>query len=328
MSENWYYRASGRECGPVAFDRVAELVRHRRMRPTDEVRHGVDGMWRPVGEVAEFSDLIDGNVGHFEESSQSSGWFYKIDGEIKGPCSASELLHLHDDGTLLSGDLIRQERCETWLAYGHCEMDIEKARLEDCPHESQPDQTSGPSADADADIAVAKSTQKAIPQRIRQRRRRIRSNRRYSFVNLVQRHRLALGVVLLIAISNLAVLAVPNHDADREVYELYAELWATVERMDERSASPDEWSEFGDSVRGNLEPIISRLEEEADVRHPVKQNLMWAGRDNLLPAIDRHQKKANKPAAFPATQQKKLDDLHAHFDDHLREVRQLWRRRR
>ena len=96
-------------------------------------------------------------------------------------------------------------------------------------------------------------------------------------------------VATLIAVwvlANALVFFWPIDDADREYYEAYVAMWRQIEDFRNGNTNPDLWAAFAEEQLAQLGPILADLEDDASAENPRKQQLLWAGRDYLVPVLE------------------------------------------
>jgi len=388
MEREWYYRAYGRECGPVPFERLAELVRHRRLWSADEVRRGASAPWRRVDEYEEFSPLLRQiSRGVVDPSSASGGatrrearlsdeagatserhgmhdWYCQTGDAVQGPFRAHELQQMVADGRLIPLDLVRPGTTGPWREYfrwdKQIEIEIERAAaLKPAPKPgllpsagSSPrgdDSSSAPASDAPREKASADSANDsadsvshsvsesarrvpspavdpaaAAPRRV-PRPASIQSAGRASYRELLREHWFVPTALLLLVVVNvvLGILAQPDV-LNQERHKALSDVYQRMERLRNDRAAPEAWDEFVRDARHELEPLLARLEKEADVHHPIEQHLLWAGRDYLLPLIEQQRMVAADPNRRRGEVDRDTAANEGRFQTHMDEAKRLF----
>jgi len=93
-------------------------------------------------------------------------------------------------------------------------------------------------------------------------------------------------VIAVWVLANAVVFLWPTDDADREYYEAYIAIWRGIE--DFRSSKTDAalWDDFAEEQLSELQSIVDELDDDASPSEPTKQQLLWAGRDYLVPLLE------------------------------------------
>ena len=93
----------------------------------------------------------------------------------------------------------------------------------------------------------------------------------------------SLVVVAFIAINAAILIASADTTGrDREILNRYESIWKSTRELSTKKASDDEWKTFADASIVEIEPILKELQRTANVRQPVRQSLLFGGRENLL----------------------------------------------
>lgn len=66
----------------------------------------------------------------------------------------------------------------------------------------------------------------------------------------------------------------------------YSQVWDELKQKRSANAASSEWDSFASNAKEKLTPIIARLERTASTDNRLAQQLLWAGRDNLLKMLD------------------------------------------
>ena len=90
-----------------------------------------------------------------------------------------------------------------------------------------------------------------------------------------------IGVLLLVAVYKF----VPFGSGDRVTYDQYAQIYAEMQALREKNAADDEWTKLTDRANQVNDVILQDLEKTASAQEPAKQQLLWAGRDYLIPML-------------------------------------------
>jgi len=380
MEREWYYRAYGRECGPVPFERLAELVRHRRLWSADEVRRGASAPWRRVDEYEEFSPLLRQISRGGVESSPAGGgptrrearpsdeaggtaerhgthdWYCQTGDAVQGPFRAHELQQLLADGRLIPLDLVRPGTTGPWREYfrwdKQIEIEIERAAAfrpaetsASLPSAAQSpgkdDSSTAPASAAPRAKSPAGSANDSIDSAGRSpssaieppaaaapripRPASFQSAGRVSYRELLREHWFVPTALVLLVVVNvvLGILAQPDV-VNQERHKALSDVYQRMERLRSDRAAPEAWDEFVRDARHELEPLLARLEQEADVHHPIEQHLLWAGRDYLLPLIEQQRSVAADPNRRRGEIDRDTAANESRFQTHMDEARRLF----
>lgn len=110
---------------------------------------------------------------------------------------------------------------------------------------------------------------------------------------LVHHRRKAARVLVYGGLGVAAFLAFRDpYVGDREFLSRYETLWREARRFGTETTDSD-WRTFADRRIAELEPILRELERSASVHQPIRQNLLFAGRDHLRSIL----KESHPPAA-------------------------------
>ncbi len=86
--------------------------------------------------------------------------------------------------------------------------------------------------------------------------------------------------------ANLAVVCWPTDDGDRECYLAFMRMAEALRSDDLRESPPQRKAMTAAAIR-DLAAILEQIEAEASPSEPIKQQLLWAGRDHLMPALEQ-----------------------------------------
>lgn len=104
---------------------------------------------------------------------------------------------------------------------------------------------------------------------------------------LVKHARVILAVVGLIAL-NIAIMYFFADPVAREleIVSRYELLWNSALKLGSSEASGDDWRAFADNAESELAPLIKEVARSASVQNPVRQELLFLGRDHLRPMLE------------------------------------------
>ncbi len=89
---------------------------------------------------------------------------------------------------------------------------------------------------------------------------------------------------------NYFVLDALNPYAAEQNYELqFSQIYDEMQRYQQDNTTDAQWDAFATNSRQVVEPIIQKLQQNVSPEHPIRQHLLWAGRDCLLPALQNRQ---------------------------------------
>jgi hypothetical protein len=90
-------------------------------------------------------------------------------------------------------------------------------------------------------------------------------------------------VFVIVIVNSLALFALRDpHVGDREILARYEALWRDARKLGDQETSEEDWRNFAGPAIAELEPIVKQLALSASVHQPIRQNLLFAGRDHLL----------------------------------------------
>ncbi len=101
--------------------------------------------------------------------------------------------------------------------------------------------------------------------------------------NAVARHPVLIFGLLAFASINgtLLYLVRDTMTREREILSRFESLLNTAVDFEPKKQSADEWRKFADQAEKELEPLVKELARTASVKQPVRQKLLFAGRDHL-----------------------------------------------
>lgn len=241
--DQWFCRVSGGQFGPVPFDAIVELAQTGHLSSGDEVRNSEDESWVAAGSIK----------GLFAEQPQGA-----CNGSAEGPNKLSRSTQKRD----------KSEPTTSGAAAELLDRVLPKTVRWEGP-EDVPE-----SEDSASATAPPVAPRPVVPKRRRQRKT--------LFALLHVRPKwvfLALGVILLLVC--LRYISFDWTTPDQRIYGAYASFWSEFKELRERKAGESEWAEFFRRVLVQNDPLVEELERTANSAHPVRQHLLWAGRDFL-----------------------------------------------
>jgi hypothetical protein len=322
MADDWYYKSSDAQHGPMSFAALRELAAHGTLRPNHTVRTGTEGAWRFADSIPDLfrprharstsadsiSSTPDAAVSSPVEFASSKVdirasvpelWFYKLDDREHGPISLDELTEL----AAVSGEtareiVIRKNGEDSWIP-------LDSLTKETFAPNSKPDSHFGR---MDGHAATARSARPPAT-------RRTDAYRSHSIVErTISAFRrnvdLLVAATLLVALNAILFATMqPPLASERKYFDALRGIRDEFHSLGQRKTSPDEWRDFRARAEGALEPIIKDLEKTADAAHPIRQHLLWAGRDNLAEMLSR--------AGQPVPNLAAVDEDRLLFEQHM-----------
>lgn len=127
----WYLSKNGQALGPLAEDRLIELIKGQDVSPMDLVYRTGATEWLPISQVVPFAELFKAS-GDPEPNPQDSGakeWvLLKRNSSDKGsefkqlgPFSHKQLLQLIDEGSVKFNDYVWRQGMESWVKISQVE---------------------------------------------------------------------------------------------------------------------------------------------------------------------------------------------------------------
>lgn len=111
----WYCRTEGQKSGPMKVDRLRQLVRSGEVRGTDLVCNKQLDEWRPVFRVEELRAAL--RVRRVKEEGldvETEAWYFRKDGQERGPVSAGFLVEMAVEGWLAAETPVSGPRLDDW----------------------------------------------------------------------------------------------------------------------------------------------------------------------------------------------------------------------
>lgn len=257
----------------------------------------------PLGTGSEDEDWDDDEDGPRAKEDDSKKWWCRIDGQEHGPVELKQLRRTVAVGRLKPDDLVRRGRKGEWVAAStfpelfrkrsskKLAVDLEKITGSD-PEIGTPSTaavgssgagTAGPSRDVAA--LIRQSHAAALDKdRIARKYAAEEEDEPQTFAEKLKRNpKLAVigGLLLLIAVYKF----MPFSSADKGTYDQYAAIYAEMLQLRDSNASDEEWSKLTDKANTVNDAILKDLEQTASASEPAKQQLLWAGRDYLIPML-------------------------------------------
>lgn len=298
-ARQWYCRLWNVELGPMTRGDITRLIDQGQVEPTDVLRRGEHGDWLRAEFVPEFSArFVDRSAADKpparKELTESSAAPSRDDAP-DAPASQAPISALDEAGM---NPLKHGVRC-------------------DVPRESH-----APTAELRG--LQLTSSQGGLRLGSEAARRNLPpAGSRFKLP------RLALVVVGVFVVTNaLILLLAPDvFGPDHRNYHTFLSIWDEMKQMRERGSPLLEWNAFAEQASARLAPIIAELEESADVRQPVKQHLLWAGRDCLLPMLrNAHVRRSHSEEQFQQ-HMNRASELLAAREGRLPVVQALFQRR-
>ena len=101
-------------------------------------------------------------------------------------------------------------------------------------------------------------------------------------------HSLILNFIIVIAAVNLVFLYATDesHVRERVILSIYETIWKEARSFHPKLTHIDEWREFADDASKKIQPLLRELGRSANVRKPLRQQLLFAGRDHLAKLLE------------------------------------------
>ena len=102
------------------------------------------------------------------------------------------------------------------------------------------------------------------------------------FVNAVKAQPLlSIGLLLgVLIVGTIFLFSEESWGPDREAYETLVAIWQEID-MQHAANRPAEWHSFGEGLQRRLQPTVERLTDSAKPDDHLKQELLFAARDDL-----------------------------------------------
>jgi hypothetical protein len=118
MASNYYYTRNNQTMGPVSSKDLRQLASLGYLKPTDMVmKEGYK--WKPAGEIPGLFGTAPPAAGAVPAAvpvaSNQPCWYYALDGQPLGPCSADQIKSLIKSGDLDAEDCVWREGMAEWL---------------------------------------------------------------------------------------------------------------------------------------------------------------------------------------------------------------------
>lgn len=323
----WYYRSGSIELGPIGFEELAGLAETGTIGPDDLFREGDDGEWLPGTRVARLKgrftefvappsppvreieqpppppaepeeadddfDLKDdepkdeepkdeepaGATPALKSTIAADRWFCQIDGIEHGPLTKAELTSMATHQRLARANLVREGDDGEWVA---------AARVPDLFADVKIEQPTASVADKFAPPKPVKA----------KKQKKSRGPRQPLGETLKENKNVLLGaagvVVLLLGLFLMTKLF--GGGSGETYYKELDAMWSEHKALRDRKAPPTEWSGLEQRAAQFEARIKVELKKTED---PAERQLLFAGRDYLLPMLQNCKKEAgNEEAEF------------------------------
>ncbi len=112
--------------------------------------------------------------------------------------------------------------------------------------------------------------------------RRGRAEAGESFLDKLRNNRKAVaGGAAVVLLTWMVLSSWQSSDSDQEVYDVYDAIWTEIQTKRAANASQAEWKEFTERAKAQFEPFVETLKKTARTSKPLKQELLYCGRDYL-----------------------------------------------
>jgi hypothetical protein len=194
-------------------------------------------------------------------------WYFRIDGREFGPSSRDQLEHFLTPPRLCTSlEVMCTEREGYWFLIAK-EETIEKV-LEKVGIRLEPVTEMKPLSATQATAPDPVSWLGGISETV---------------ANAVARHSVLILILLAFVSMNgtLFYLTRDTTTREREILSRFKSLLDTALDFKTKQRSAEEWRTFADEAERELRPLINELTRTASVKEPVRQKLLFAGRDHL-----------------------------------------------
>src|SRR5262245_39526241 len=119
MASNYFYTRNNQTMGPVSSKDLRQLASLGYLKPTDMVmKEGYK--WKPAGEIPGLFGTAPPPPSAKPSAApppaaNTASWYYALDGQPLGPCTADQIKSLLKSGELGAEDSIWREGMGEWL---------------------------------------------------------------------------------------------------------------------------------------------------------------------------------------------------------------------
>jgi hypothetical protein len=143
------------------------------------------------------------------------------------------------------------------------------------------------------EAASVQSFPPSTPSSLANRGSDFRRSCKFAYAGILN-YRVPLVVALTAVVLNAGFLVVFSSSLgrDREILNRYEAIWKVACELNSIKASNDDWKDFTDKSNVQLESLLDELLRTASVHDPVRQNLLYGGRDHLAKILRQESPKA------------------------------------
>lgn len=223
-------------------------------------------------------------------------WYCRLNDTVHGPVTAEQLNRLALAGRLQAEDEVRLGKEGAWTPAGlfpelfepdedhPVGIDLEQlmANRSEIVQETGSDGSPGHSENLAGMMRHSQAEMIRDPEKFRRVEEveeelttadRLRKNARYI-------------VLLVIGLGILLARMLPSSDADIETFRLYQSIYDRFVEIRENGADTTKYNALKEESVPKIKPILDDLDKTASAAEPVKQHLLWAGKDHLIPMLD------------------------------------------
>jgi hypothetical protein len=115
QGELWYYRSGGKTEGPVSLEELTRLVEEKKVWIGDAVFSKTLGAWRDIRAVPQLEGAIGAaEAGLGQADRKAPSWFFRSEGQERGPVTEHFLAELVVSGSLKAEDSVWGPRSGQW----------------------------------------------------------------------------------------------------------------------------------------------------------------------------------------------------------------------
>lgn len=202
-------------------------------------------------------------------NSTEEWWYLRIDGQVFGPAMRAQLEHFLRPPRLCKRmEVICTSQSSDWHVIGPDETLADVLQLVGISTHEEAEAQWSDQEDSRETSAAEKNGQAWV-----------------TIASWIKTHAGMIAIVVIMIIVNFGfyIASRDPHTREREILTQYESIWEEMHFYDPDTG--DEWWSFVDNSLSELEPVLKELEQTADVAHPLRQNLLFAGRDHLVPLL-------------------------------------------
>jgi hypothetical protein len=128
---------------------------------------------------------------------------------------------------------------------------------------------------------------------------------------------LLVAMLLFVALNAILFATMkPPYAEERKSLATLLDIRDELRVLQMRAATDAEWLDFRSKSERTLAPIIADLEKTASADQPIRQHLLWAGRDNLREMLAQGER---TPANSPKSDEEQESNQHVQWLEHALE---------